>query len=489
MISFRTRLFIIAVSIVSTALTVVLALAWSSLMKNEVDRLDERLCLETQRFTTQPFIRNDAASLESDIVTKLRLDSNKQLLFRYTSEVGMPEVKSTYWQDGINIDQLNWKSVPFRALPDPNRQLRDEYRPEAHLDNRTEASPAERAPRGKCAVSTLTVQDKQWRATTFTTPRGRGFLGVDLAATTSELQAGLKRALWLVVPLALILTALGAWLLASLTMRPVNRLRNAMKTLTQKDLHQRLPNEGEDKEFRELIDTYNTMLQRLDVSFHQASRFSGDAAHELRTPLTILQGKIEQVLNKSDNHVIQTDLTEMLDEVSRLTAITRKLLLLSHADAGKLALHTTRIDLSELLNELVVDAQMLINNQTLRSNIAKHQVIYGDILLLQQLLNNLISNAVRYCPAKGNITIQSISEKKGVTILISNTSHNINKDDRARFFDRFYRGDAAHNRKIEGNGLGLSLALEIAKAHGGDLRLAQSPQDVVQLYLWLPFKQ
>ena len=144
MISFRTRLFIIAMSIVSTALTVVLALAWSSLMKNEVDRLDERLCLETQRFTTQPFIRIDAASLESDIVTKLRLDSNKQLLFRYTSEVGMLEVKSTYWQDDINIDQLNWKSVPFRALPDPNRQLRDEHRPEAHLDNRTEASPAER---------------------------------------------------------------------------------------------------------------------------------------------------------------------------------------------------------------------------------------------------------------------------------------------------------------------------------------------------------
>lgn len=488
MISFRTRLFIIAASIVSAALAVVLTLAWSGLMKNEVDRLDERLCLETQRFATQPFIRNDATSLESDIITKLRLNTNKQLLFHYTSAVGQPEIKSTYWQDSINIDKLSWKATPFRALPDSNRQRRDEPRSEPSLNNGAEALPRERLPRGKCAISSFTSQDQQWRAALFTTPRGRGFLGADLAATTSELQVGLKRALWLIVPLALTLTALGAWLLASLTIRPVNRLRDAMKTLTQKDLNQRLPNKGEDKEFKELIDTYNTMLQRLDRSFHQASRFSGDAAHELRTPLTILQGRIEQALNKSDDCNIQPALTEMLDEVSRLKAITQKLLLLSHADAGKLALHKNRIDLSELLNELVSDAHMLIDSQTLRSSITPHQVINGDILLLQQLFNNLISNAARYCPAKGNITVQSITGAKGIAIIIINTSHRISLDDRARFFDRFYRGDAAHDRKIEGNGLGLSLALEIAKAHGGDLRLEKSPQNIVQLHLWLPFK-
>jgi len=106
-------------------------------------------------------------------------------------------------------------------------------------------------------------------------------------------------------------------------MRPVNRLRNAMQGVTRNALDQRLSAQGEDHEFAELIDAYNTMLQRLEASFHQASRFSADAAHELRTPLTILQGRIEQAVNRSDHRVIQSDLVGMLDEVGRMAAITR----------------------------------------------------------------------------------------------------------------------------------------------------------------------
>ena len=487
MMSFRTRLFIVAATIVAAVLIVVLALAWSSVMKNEIERLDERLCLETQRITTQPFLRNDAVRLETEIVTRLRLTANEQLLLRYTSDVGLPEIKSSYWKNSLDIDQLKWRNAPFRNMPGPERRPRDERPREPHLGDSGEP-PQDRQPRGNCTLSSFSAQNKQWRAALFTTPRGRGFIAADLAATESDLQGAFKSALSVVIPLALLLTALGAWILASLTMRPVNRLRDAMKNLTRNELDQRLPNSGEDKEFKELINTYNTMLQRLEASFHQASRFSGDAAHELRTPLTILQGQIEQAINKSENRSIQNDLTHMLEEVSRLAAITRKLLLLSHADAGRLALNPTGIDLTELLNEIVSDAQMLLNDQTLHSAIAADQIIQGDAILLQQLFNNLLSNAVRYCPPKGSISIQSITRKNGVTVLFSNACHEIPPEDRARFFDRFYRVDTAHNRNIDGNGLGLSLALEIAKAHGGDLTLEQSAPNIVQFHLWLPFK-
>ena len=117
---------------------------------------------------------------------------------------------------------------------------------------------------------------------------------------------------------------------------------------------------------------YNLMLERLDISFQQASRFSADAAHELKTPLTILQGRIERAITQADGRAIQADLSDMLDEVGRLSAITRKLLLLAQADAGRMALQRTQVDLTELLDALVADAQMLESGHSLRAATRSH---------------------------------------------------------------------------------------------------------------------
>ncbi len=120
-----------------------------------------------------------------------------------------------------------------------------------------------------------------------------------LASTKAELQGAVQQALTVIVPLALLPSALGAWLLASLTMRPMNLLRSAMTAVTQQALDQQLPSAGEDLEFKAVIGDYHTMLARLEASFHQAARFSADAAHELKTPLTLLQGRIEQATRQS----------------------------------------------------------------------------------------------------------------------------------------------------------------------------------------------
>ncbi|WP_352311372.1 HAMP domain-containing protein, partial [Psychrobacter sp. W2-37-MNA-CIBAN-0211] len=89
----------------------------------------------------------------------------------------------------------------------------------------------------------------------------------------------------------LLLSILGAWIISTNTIKPINRLHKAMDKVTQKDLSHRLPEHKEDKEFKMLIDAYNMMLDRLEDSFQQVSRFTADAAHELKTPLTVLRGK------------------------------------------------------------------------------------------------------------------------------------------------------------------------------------------------------
>jgi signal transduction histidine kinase len=178
----------------------------------------------------------------------------------------------------------------------------------------------------------------------------------------------------------------------------------------------------------------------------------------------------------------------MLEEVSRLATITRKLLLLSQADAGRLPLHPSRVDLTEMLDGLMADAQMLGGEMAISSEVERGLVAQCDALLVRQLLNNLLSNAVRYCLPGGWIKVIGRRLPAGIEVIFANATAPIPAEDRQRFFDRFYRGDPAHGRSVEGSGLGLSLAREIARAHGGDLTLQPSVETEARLRLWLPLK-
>jgi two-component system, OmpR family, heavy metal sensor histidine kinase CusS len=484
-ISFRTRLIAVAALVVTGVLSAVLALVWSNVRRVEIERLESRLCLEARRLASQRFDGEETGRLTVDVMGKLRLGDPTQLMLRI-EPVGAPPYQSAQWRPELRVDDLHWARLPDRKtdaaaeLPRPKGPGREAIG--------TVPGPRGPPPRVECSIATFDHGGSRWHAALVASPDGRGVVAADAAAAVDELLGVLRGTLGLVVPLALGLVALGAWLLAAVSMRPVSRLREAMKSVSQKDLSQRLESRNEDREFQELIGAYNAMLERLQASFEQASRFSADAAHELRTPLTILQGRLEQAIHKSEKRAIQADLTDMLDELGRLAGVTRKLLLLSQADAGHLALHRERVDLTELLETLVNDAQMLVTDQTVTSAIEPGLSVNGDGLLLRQLLNNLVSNAVRYCKPGGWINIAGHRRQSAFEVTFANSADPIPPESRARLFDRFYRLDPARNRQSEGSGLGLSLAREIARAHGGDLTLEPSPADAVKLKLLLPLE-
>ena len=487
-VSFRTRLLVVSGLMVGAVLSAVLWLGWSRVLAFEVERLELRLCMEARRLATRPFQGEELTRLEADMVNKLHLSSPEQLTMRFESGVNGSHFQSRNWTAALALSGSQWQDVKSsNAVQEANvRPDGPPPRPGEVMGQPMGGPPPEA---GTCALASFSTNDlsgRQWRAARFTVSTGLAVVAADLAATVSELQGAFAQALKLVIPLALILTVLGAWLLSAFTMRPVNRLRDAMKNVTPKALDQRLSSAGEDREFKVLIDAYNTMLARLESSFQQASRFSADAAHELKTPLTILQGRLEQALRQSVQPQVQAELTDLLDEVARLSMITRKLLLLSQADAGRLALHVVPVDMSAMLDELATDAQMLLTGQTLSCAIEPHLLVQGDAVLLRQLFNNLVSNAVRYCLPGAWIKIRAQALATGIEIVFSNAAHPTALVERGRFFDRFYRGDVAHNRHIDGSGLGLSLAREIAHAHGGELVLAATALDVVALRLTLP---
>ena len=495
--SFRARIFLVFLLVVALILVMVGALSWTRTMSFEVDRLDARLCDEARRFMSQPVPPRGLERLVDDAYLKLRLQSPDQVLLWLQPDSAGPGARSAHWPAGLDPVALAWSPVT-NAKSGVGRGDRPYDRPhDGPPDGPLDGPPGDRPPRlGEaaeppphtlCQVAGFSAGGSDWRAVQIITPDSKGLVAADLAATRTELRTALASIVWGSAPLALALTALGAWLMSALAIRPVARLRGTLESVNQQSLDHRLPTDREDREFKDLTNAYNRMLERLEVSFRQATRFSADAAHELRTPLTILQGQIEQAMRLSGDQPIQVHLSQMLDEAGRLSSITRKLLLLSQADAGQLALLRTPVNLSHMLEERLADAHLLeLPDVRISSELRENLVVQGDAQLLAQAFNNLCGNAFKYTAPGGWIRVSANPHALGVEVLWTNSTQAIAPQVRARFFDRFFRGDVAHNRRVDGHGLGLSLSRVIARAHGGDLTLEPSPPDEVRLRLWLP---
>ncbi|MCV3216999.1 ATP-binding protein [Plectonema radiosum NIES-515] len=333
---------------------------------------------------------------------------------------------------------------------------------------------------------TLATARETWRIGAAKFPNVQVAIAVSLQAVNQEM--AIIRNIFLVsIPGTLLLVAIGAWMISGGALRPIRQLTDAIQQVTVKGLDQRIPIGTTDVEFVELIEVFNQMLERLERSFTQASRFSGDAAHELKTPLTILQGELERTLQQVDpGSLVQQRLSNLLDEVRRLSGIMRKLLLLSLADAGQMSLYLIEVDMSELLMEMLEDVELLAPHLAVQIDITDKLRVKGDRDLLIQVMQNLFSNAIKYNLANGWIQIDARKAETFVHVTITNASIDISVSDQERIFDRFHRGDPARSRKIEGIGLGLSLAREIARAHHGNLTLDSTSNGQTAFTLTLP---
>ena len=325
-----------------------------------------------------------------------------------------------------------------------------------------------------------------WRVGTIASPHTRLAIAVSLQTIEPEMN-GIRNAYLVSIPTLLVSIALGAWWLSSCALQPIREITETLRQVTAKGLDRRVSVGEIDREFVELLAVFNQMMARLERSFTQASRFSADAAHELKTPLSILQGELERTLQAAaPGSELQQRLSGLLDEVHNLGTILRKLLLLSLADAGQMRLYKTDVDLSELLIDLASDIELLSPDLTVQLQIKTNLNIQADRPFLIQVLQNLIGNATKYNLPAGWVWIEAEQRDRFVFVRIANRSNDIPASERSAIFDRFYRGDPARTKQVEGLGLGLSLAREIVYAHGGDLTLDATPAGQTAFTLTLP---
>ena len=255
--------------------------------------------------------------------------------------------------------------------------------------------------------------------------------------------------------------------------RPLEELFNAINAVEAGNLSARVSENKADM-FSDLFRRFNKMVGELERAEQQRRNLSADIAHELRTPLHIIQGNLEGILDgiyqPTPEHINAT-----LDETQLLTRLVNDLQTLSLAETGQLPLHPTRFLLADLLQDLTssFSSQAASLGINLDTNIVDpNQPISADYDRLNQVLSNLISNALRHTPQGGSvfIHIESASDAQyAVRITVRDTGSGIASEDIPFIFDRFWRGDKSRSGRSTHSGLGLAIARQLIHAHGGKI--------------------
>ncbi len=265
-----------------------------------------------------------------------------------------------------------------------------------------------------------------------------------------------------------LLVGLVAWRSFSRLVNPLARVMAAADAVAEGDLSVRVPEAGPG-EFGRLARSFNRMVVELERSDRLRRNLTADVAHELRTPLSILQGNLEGILDG----VYQPDAEHidlLLDETRRLNRLVEDLRTLSLAEAGQLALQRQPVDLAELLNDVATSfsGQAEASRVNLKVSIepGKPLIVSGDAGRLDQVLSNLVANALQHTPAGGTITLSAARSQEGMCLKVIDNGRGIPAEDLPNIFDRFWRSD---ERRQSGAGLGLAIARQLVQAHGGTI--------------------
>jgi len=284
------------------------------------------------------------------------------------------------------------------------------------------------------------------------------------------------RIFWVAIPVVLLLSGLAGYWLARTSLRPIAAIAATARRISGSPLDERIPQSGTGDELDQLAATLNDAFVRLRESLERTRGFAGDAAHELRTPLAALRSQIEVTLEKErSGDEYRATLAGLHGEVERLAASLQAMLRLARSEAGLDPARRVAVSLGTLLREVAGFFEPVAEEHgvALRVDALPTVTVPGDPEWLHQLFANLLHNAIRYTPRGGEVTLSLEADATEARVHVRDTGPGIPEAEQARVFERFHRVDARPERP--GSGLGLPIAREIARAHGGAIELASEP--------------
>ncbi len=301
----------------------------------------------------------------------------------------------------------------------------------------------------------------------------------------AETLRSLRDELLIAGPIALLLATLAGYVLAGLSLRPVERMRRRAAAISAERPGERLPVPQTRDEVERLGETLNAMLARLETALERERNFVADAGHELRTPLALLRTELELALRHGEGEEqLRHALRRSSEEVDRLTQLAEALLLIARSDRGHLELRLEDLDAAELLASMVTRFEWRATEaeRPISTSSPPGLELRGDRMRLEQALGNLVENALRH--GEGEVRLVAVGLDGIVELHVRDEGGGFPADFIGEAFTRFARPDQARSRA--GSGLGLSIVRTIAEAHDGSARAANLAGGGTDVWLALP---
>jgi len=285
-------------------------------------------------------------------------------------------------------------------------------------------------------------------------------------------------------------TAVLGFLISRASLRPVRDIAQTANEITASDLDRRLDVAKAPDEIKALARAFNQMLERLQESFRRLSEFSSDIAHDIRTPINNLLGQTQVALGRERSaDELRDVLASNVEEYERMARMVDDMLFLARADNAQAVLQRTAFDLREDIDKITSFFEPLAEERRIRIMVEGQAAALADRTLMQRVLGNLLSNALRHSPDGARVDIRIHANADGsLEIAVSNEGEPIAAEHLPRIFDRFYRVDAARSSSSAGTGLGLAIVKSVVELHGGRVSATSSRADGTRFTVYLPPK-
>jgi two-component system heavy metal sensor histidine kinase CusS len=301
--------------------------------------------------------------------------------------------------------------------------------------------------------------------------------------------ASYRLSVYILASIAAIILALAGYLLVHRGLLPLRRLARHAHGIGVGNLSERLDSQGTPKELLPMIDSFNTMLERLAKGFVQLGQVSTDMAHELRTPINNLLGETQVALqqNRSVENYQQL-LASNVEELERLARMLDNMLFLARTDPASALRQRQELDAADEVERMADYFEGLAADVDINILAQGEGQIWAEPMLLRRALANLCANAIKYGAPSSELLIQAIPGTDGISLRVSNQGETIAAEHLPRLFERFYRVDESRERSAHSNGLGLSIVATIMQLHNG--RYSVSSADGVTCFeLFFPGRE
>ena len=298
----------------------------------------------------------------------------------------------------------------------------------------------------------------------------------------------LDRILFILGILFFIISIIVGWLLSYAISKPILKVIDATNLISEGNYSKGIKEDYNIYEINKLIKSINMMAGDLDKQEKIRQELTKDISHELRTPITTMQAQLEAIMDGLWEPS-EERLKSIYDELQRLNRLTVSIEDLSRCEGSKLRLNKSEVDLETVITTILTnfEKQLLDKDINLQVDI-KHINIMIDKDKISQVIINIISNAIKYTPDKGEIFVRCFTKSDNVYISIKDSGIGISDEDKDYIFERFYRTDKSRARETGGAGIGLTISREIVKAHGGSINVYSKLDEGSNFVIKLPIK-